>query len=44
MLYGMQVINQSVGETVIFPIVIIAIAASSFQIMLWTINRIRGLE
>jgi type IV secretory pathway VirB2 component (pilin) len=44
MLYGMQVINQSVGETVIFPIVIIAISASSFQIMLWTINRIRGLE
>ena len=37
--YGVQVINQTIGATILFPITIVAISIGSIQILLWTLKR-----
>jgi hypothetical protein len=40
-LYGFQVINQTIGQTILFPITVIAIAIGSIHILLWTLRRFK---
>jgi hypothetical protein len=36
---GIQVVNQVAGQTILFPIVVIAVTIGSFAILIWTIKQ-----
>ena len=38
-LLGIQVVNQVAGQTILFPLVVIAIALGSFAVLWWTVKQ-----
>jgi len=41
MIYGFQIINQTIGQTILYPIAILGIAVGSIYIYIWTIKKFR---
>ncbi|RLC83751.1 MAG: hypothetical protein DRJ03_16210 [Chloroflexi bacterium] len=41
MIYGFQIFNETIGDTIIYPITIIVIIMGSIYVFLWTIKRFR---